>query len=201
MGTILTPSEYQLLQPVNNTDVNDIQLQAYIAKGLVALLNQLPRTMQPIIKVQDFTDLPELKAFNDEYLKPWLAQIVFGDIVNFSGINVEPEGSRVLMNPQSGEVSDKRRAMLSEETGRYVVEYRNSALWKYQDVNFVFDDVAYPPTLNMGSFWQASWAGLSYGRIGLGWGWIGGGGNAAGGSIGPVAAGTKNNPRFGLNLV
>jgi hypothetical protein len=200
MGTMLTPAQYQLYQPVNNTDINSDQLTAYIRNAKTSLLVQLPRTMQPIIDSQDFSGLPQLETFNNEYLRPWLAQIVYSDIINYSGINVEPEGSRTLTNPQSVEVSDKRRTVVAEALGRKQVAFRQRAMWEYQDKRYVFDDVAYPPTPNMGDMWNAAWLGMSYGFAGGTWGWLSGGGNSLG-SIGPVAPGTRKNPRFGLNLI
>lgn len=173
MATHLTQQQLQLHAPISISDLNSAKFEPFVQYGLREVMRALPTSMQPIIKSLDFTGLPELQAFWTDYLQPWLAQEVYLEMALQGGVNVTSDGVRTVSEQYSSETTDKLKADVFARIKKQCQRYKQDVFTKYQDVKYVFDNVAYQPTANMEGFWQPYWAGLSYGMYNGAWGWFG----------------------------
>jgi hypothetical protein len=175
MATYLTQEVLQLYAPIVINDYNSVKFDPFVNWGIRAILRQLPKTMQPVIKAQDFTSKPELQAFWLEHLQPWLAMQVYKEMMVANGANLGPDGVRTVTEQYSLEANEKQRSNMLNELQTELNRYRQDAFTVWYDKRYVFDNIAYPPTANMpDEWWNAAWIGWNYAFYQGAWGWMSG---------------------------
>lgn len=166
----LTLEQYQLLVPSDISDGATPRWPAHVSTGVDGLCNMLPLSMQPIIRSLDFTGKPELEAYYNTYLKPWLAWQINQDIILYAN-NATPEANMYPMQPFNQQAQQSQRSLASNGAQMKIDLYRNNAMTAYQAANFTFDGTVYQPTANMTGFWRPQWEGMTWQYLNGLWGW------------------------------